>query len=100
MVLVKEAIIEMQVKRLIQKKIETSLCKMEADFKKELENNDSNPIEIEFGKDQESSKYIIKINDEQIKFTIDDIAKALMKTSKDNEKKKYSYKLSKDRSIV
>lgn len=85
MILVQEAIIEMQVKRLIKKKVENSLCKMEADLKKELENNCSNKMDIKFGKDEESSQYIIKINNEQINFTIDDITKVLMETNKDNE---------------
>ena len=100
MILVKEAIIEMQVKRLIKKKVENSLCKMEADLKRELANNGSNKIDIKFGKDEESCKYIIKINNEQIKFTIDDITKVLMETSKDNEIKKFNWKLNKKINIV
>lgn len=86
MVSLQEAIIEMEFKRLIKNKIELSLFKMEMDLRKELEDNHSSPIEIKFGKDEEACKYIIKINNEQIKFTMEDVTKALMEFSNDNTK--------------
>ena len=97
MVLLQEAIMKMKVEKLIKNKIELSLCKMEADLKRELKDNMSSPIEIKFGKDEESCNYIIKINNDQIKFTIEDITKALMESSKPNE---YDIKTDKQVKIV
>lgn len=84
MVLLQEYIMEIQLKRLIKKKVELSLCKMEEELRKELENKDSDQIEIKFGEDKELCKYVIKINDKQIYFTLDDIAKALKESNKDS----------------